>query len=299
MPRRFLFFIIALFIVGLAACRPEIIISSENPVQNSTKTPIVGIEQTKLPLATPTTIPCSETTGTIQQEVVVSVQIYDPIALNIYLPPCYGADPAIRFPVLYMLHGQGYRNDQWVHLGISKAADELISNELIQPMIIVMPFEEDWHPGPMESAFDEALISDIIPYVDTHYQVCTERSCRAVGGLSRGGNWAVYLGFAHPEMFTAVGAHSAPLFFGEPARIEAGRLKSTSADDFPSFFIDVGRSDPEKEKVLEFVEMLDDLDVNYEFFQLEGRHDEEYWGAHVEEYLSFYSSQFERIFKTD
>jgi enterochelin esterase-like enzyme len=118
-----------------------------------------------------------------------------------------------------MLHGQAADNQQWIDLGLIDNIDLLIDAKVIQPMIIVMPYEVSWRTGPEESNFGAALINDVIPFMEENYRACAERACRAIGGLSRGGNWAVYLGFQYPEVFAAVGAHSAPLFYGELGRI--------------------------------------------------------------------------------
>ena len=161
--------------------------------------------------------------------------------------------------MLLMLHGQAASNDQWIRLGITNAADDLIRQEEILPLIIVMPFEVTWTPGPSESQFDEALLEDVLPYVEANYAVCAQRACRAVGGLSRGGNWAVHLGFTHPEIFGVIGAHSTPLFYGEIWNIQAAA--KLPADEIPLIFVDAGDRDADKEKVAEFVTALEEAGI--------------------------------------
>jgi enterochelin esterase-like enzyme len=192
-----------------------------------------------------------------------------------------------------MLHGQADLNDQWIRIGLTTAADELISNHQIMPLIIVFPYEITWRLQPDESLFDEALIEEVLPYVESSFNACKMRFCRAIGGLSRGGNWAVYLGFKHPELFTAVGAHSAPLFFGEIARIDIAAELLSLPGSAPNFYIDVGSKDPQRQNVLDFVQALDNNHIPYTLAQYPGYHDERYWGAHVKEYLEWYSNQFE------
>ena len=213
-----------------------------------------------------------------------------PVNTNIYLPPCYNKTATVRYPLLIMLHGQAATNEQWLELGLTSAADELIAKKEIDPLIIVMPFEVTWTPGPDESSFDEALIEDVLPYIYENYTVCPLRTCHAIGGLSRGGNWAVHLGFAYPELFGIVGAHSTPLFYGELWNIRAAA--GAPPEKVPVVVVDAGDRDADKEKVQEFVTALKDAGVPYEFTEFEGRHEASYWSAHVADYLRWYSQRF-------
>jgi enterochelin esterase-like enzyme len=83
-----------------------------------------------------------------------------------------------------MFHGQAATNDQWIRLGLTTAADQLIKEEKIQPLIIVMPFEATWTPGPADSTFDEAVLNDVLPYVEKDYAICKARTCRRLGAFT-------------------------------------------------------------------------------------------------------------------
>jgi enterochelin esterase-like enzyme len=56
--------------------------------------------------------------------------------------------------------------------------------------------------------FENDLLKDIIPYVDSHYSVYSDRDHRALAGLSMGGGQALNIGLAHPEAFAYVGGFS-------------------------------------------------------------------------------------------
>ena len=56
--------------------------------------------------------------------------------------------------------------------------------------------------------FENDLLKDIIPYVDSHYSVYTDRDHRALAGLSMGGGQTLNIGLVHPEMFAFVGGFS-------------------------------------------------------------------------------------------
>lgn len=235
---------------------------------------------------------CSYSSGTVSDVQVASSLLSRPLAMKIYLPPCYNSTREQGYPVLYMLHGQTYDQGQWARLGLLNAADKLITAGRITPMIIVMPYDLSSSAGPESSKFDEAFLQELLPYMDANFNTCSERACRAVGGLSRGGNWAIYLGFSHPEKFTAIGAHSAPLFYGEIQRISTTLKNTTEADKLPAIYIDVGNKDENLTQVLSYVALLKQYSVPYVFTEFQGYHYEGYWSAHVEDYLLWYSGEF-------
>ena len=57
--------------------------------------------------------------------------------------------------------------------------------------------------------FENDLIKDIIPLVESHYSVYGDAGHRALAGLSMGGGQALNIGLAHPETFAFVGGFSA------------------------------------------------------------------------------------------
>ncbi|MBZ5586237.1 MAG: esterase [Acidobacteriia bacterium] len=59
--------------------------------------------------------------------------------MYVYTPPDYTASNA-RYPVLYLLHGGGGDEDQWINLGRTNVImDNLIAAGKVKPMIVVMP----------------------------------------------------------------------------------------------------------------------------------------------------------------
>jgi enterochelin esterase-like enzyme len=131
----------------------------------------------------------------------------------------------------------------------------------------------------------------LFPYIEETFNACSEKECRMIGGLSRGGNWAVNLGFAHPDLFIAVGSHSAPLFFGELNRITEILQSRKAPAQLPSFYVDAGHKDENLSQVQAFVALLKEYEIPYMYTQFTGYHTEDYWRAHARDYLMWYSSQ--------
>lgn len=281
-----------IIMVGISACslRDSQIQYSDTPTSLPTQS-IVTKTQTIEPFVTQTAAPCVESNGTIVDRDVPSKLLTESIRIKVYLPPCYNSKSDIRYSVLYMLHGQTSLDDQWVRIGLLSKMDELLAHERVQPFIIVLPNEIRSNTDSYKSKFGDALIEEVIPFIDQHFNACTEKSCRAIGGLSRGGNWAVHLGFSNPELFTAVGAHSAPLFYGEISNILTISNSPETIEALPVFYIDVGNRDEDFNDVALFFDTLNELNIRRTFNNNLGYHDEVYWRAHVEDYLLWYDSQ--------
>lgn len=258
------------------------------PTQTSTEQPT----ELLVPTATATPPACTETFGTVITVLVPSQLQKKPTELKVYTPPCYSTHGSKKYPVLYMLHGQTYTDTQWIDLGLISKADTLISNGTILPMIIVLPNEADSMTYADTSPFGDVVVDEVLPWVDENYTVCAEKSCRAIGGLSRGGNWAVRIGLSHSELFTAVGAHSAPLFYGDLQRVKTWVAEASGDESLPMIYIDFGKSDEDRASMIQFDEELTNLDVVHQMLQFNGFHDADYWSAHVEDYLNWYSEAF-------
>ena len=278
-------------------------LSSATPVtsQSATKTSSTpasrSVETTEPSAATPATPGCDELAGSLREESLDSTLLKENLDFKVYLPPCYDLDQKQRFSVLYMLHGQTSLNDQWVRLGLLSAMDDLLEQGLIDPFIIVMPSETRSNVDAYDSEFGQVLVDELIPFMDQHFRTCNERQCRAIGGLSRGGNWAIHLAFERPDLFTAVGAHSAPLFYGEITTVRYAVSEEESSSALPVFYVDVGNKDEDFVDVRQFVAALQEYhNVEYEFNSFLGYHDEAYWSAHVQDYLLWYDRQLQPPF---
>jgi enterochelin esterase-like enzyme len=66
--------------------------------------------------------------------------------------------------------------------------------------------------GDFVSGFQNDLLKDVIPYVESHYPVQADREHRAIAGLSMGGGQALTIGLRHLDLFAYVGGFSSALF---------------------------------------------------------------------------------------
>ena len=137
----------------------------------------------------------------------------------VYTPPGYSKDN--KYPVLYLLHGAGDNETGWQKKGSAPVIlDNLYADKKLVPMLVVMPNGFARKPGEAKgkgkgfrnSAFEEDLLKDIIPYVEAHYPVRKGRADRAIVGLSMGGGQALRIGLKHLDQFAWVGGFSSALF---------------------------------------------------------------------------------------
>ncbi len=235
---------------------------------------------------------CRLAPGKIEMDELASQRLPEPLSFRIYLPPCYDEAEDQSYPVLYLVHGQSYTDSQWDDLGVPKIADRLISTGEVAPFIVVMPRDRVW-TEPTQDYFGQVVVQELVPWVDEHYRTLADRSHRAIGGLSRGAAWAAELGFSHWELFGAVGMHSGFVFHSDYPYVEQW-LKSIPTDRLPRIFMDLGNGD--REEITSAATWLESMltrnSIPHEWHLFIGEHTDAYWGAHVEEYLRFYTQEW-------
>jgi len=137
----------------------------------------------------------------------------------VYTPP--GFDKKKKYPVLYLLHGIGGDEKEWLKGGNPQLIlDNLYAEKKIEPMIVVMPngraMKDDRATGNIMApdkvaafaAFEQDLLKDLIPYVEGKYPVLKDREHRAIAGLSMGGGQSLNFGLGNPDQFAWVGGFS-------------------------------------------------------------------------------------------
>ena len=275
-------FLIAL-LTGLWACAPaNEPLPTPTPLSTSTATSTPA-PPTQTPTVTPLT--CLVQPGSVEQGSVLETK--PPQEYLIYLPPCYYDKPEERYPVLYLLHGQTYTNDQWLRLGAVQVIDRLILNGEASPFITVFPDDRYWNvqAGP---GFGQRLVDNLVPYIDQNYRTIADREHRAIGGMSRGAGWALRLGLERWQLFGSLGLHSLAAF-GDDRPFLLDWVRAIPPKSWPNIFLDVGESDTELGFNTLFEANLTKLGVPHEWHLYPGAHDENYWKAHVEEYLRWYA----------
>jgi enterochelin esterase-like enzyme len=254
----------------------------------ATPTPPPAATATASQVPTPTPLGCLTQPGSVQQGSLDSTR--PPQQFLIYLPPCYDAQTDLRYPVLYLLHGQTYTDDQWVRMGAATVADQLIHSGQSAPFIMVFPDDRYWNlpPGP---GFGDRLLHLVIPYIDSHYRTLPDAPHRALGGLSRGGGWAIHMVLTEYSMFGIVGLHS-PVIFEDDSAMLSQLIAAVPLASWPKLWLDGGDHDGEVGNIQRFEDLLGAYEVPHEWRLYAGDHTEHYWQQHMQEYLQWYADQF-------
>jgi enterochelin esterase-like enzyme len=274
------------FLLGLSACAVSQPASTPTASPLPSATSSVTPSPTVVPSATPLT--CLSQPGQVISRAIQTEK--PPQEFLIYLPPCYDQNTDQRYPVLYLLHGQTYMDDQWVKLGAPVAADNLIHSGEASPFIIVFPDDRYWNLPPGDS-FGSRLIGDILPFVDQNYRTLADRSHRALGGLSRGGGWSVHFLLTRYDLFGTIGLHS-PVIFNDDAAVLERLVAAVPSASWPRLWMDAGDADGDLGKIKAFETLLTVYQVPHEWRMYTGDHTDPYWHAHVTEYLQWYVEGF-------
>ena len=152
--------------------------------------------------------------GAVLQELIPSRFTGTTERARVYLPPQYFTEPERKFPVLYLQHGFGENETVWTEQGrMNLILDNLIAAGKAEPMVVVTPSDmlvEETATGAQirHSEFDVFLLTDLMPFIEGRYRVCTDSAHRAIAGLSMGSIETSITAMMHPELFSAVGVFS-------------------------------------------------------------------------------------------
>ena len=137
--------------------------------------------------------------------------------VTVYLPPSYAADQSRRFPVVYLLHGYGGRDNTFSErlANLQESGDRLAAAQAFSSAIVVTPNAFTLHKGSMYSNspttgdWERFIAEDLVAYVDSHYRTLPSRLSRGLAGHSMGGYGALRIGMKRPDVFGALYVMSA------------------------------------------------------------------------------------------
>lgn len=235
---------------------------------------------------------CGETGGMLTRGNYRSNLAQTNMYYTVYTPPCYIGSNQL-YPIIYLMHGSNDDDGAWGRLGLKEILDTGIIEGTIPPVIVVMPFGE-WiaNENQFESvSWENVFLTELLPLVEGNYRVDPRKAARAIGGISRGGFWAFEIAFRRPELFSAVGGHSA--FFDDyhaPPEFNPLRLAQTApALDTLRIWLDRGKDDFAAPGLDLMDERLRERGIPFQYTVYpEGQHYFTYWQQHVAEYVAFY-----------
>ena len=158
----------------------------------------------------------------------------------VYLPEGYESSQ-LRYPVLYLLHGNGGHLYSWVNEGrIQSTLDALIDRGEIPPAIVVMPDAGTTWFVDRKEKMETAFMGDLLPDVERQFRTIEARNGRLIAGLSMGGYGSMRFALKFPEMFAAAGLLSPAIY--EPTPPESSSAQRVGVFGAPSFDAEVWKS---------------------------------------------------------
>jgi S-formylglutathione hydrolase FrmB len=221
---------------------------------------------------------------------------------------------AIRYPVIYLLHGWAGNYAQWI-----QTAPQLKQEADAFGLLFVCPdggFDSWYFDSPVDPAirYETFTTKELVAYIDAHYPTKADRMHRAITGLSMGGHGALYLAIRHKDIFGAAGATSGGVDFrpfrnnwglrkvlGDSAccwnnwekntvmaavdGLATGELAITFDCGTSDFFLTVNRNLHHK---------LLERKVDHDYTERPGNHDDHYWKNSIDYQILFFRKYFDR-----
>lgn len=226
----------------------------------------------------------------------VHVDFYDSKNLGtsrmfyVYTPPGYETSKQ-KYPVLYLLHGNGQTEASWTWTGLANVIlDNLIADGKAKPMIVVMPYghiPREIKPVPPVpatandgAAIEKELLQEIKPSVEIKYRVLTDRNHRAIGGLSMGASQSMSIGLHNLDKIAYVAA-----FSGAGNRAEWDKADPAMLNKMLKvLWIGVGTEDPGYAGVKGMADFLAQKKVKLTFNESGGGHSWPNWQQYLAKY---------------
>jgi len=266
-----------------------------NPALKATSTPFSHPDQDP-PANTPTPKPsatvrpaCLDTKGQLHESKYTGSVYAREISYIVYLPPCY-ADSALSYPVVYLLHGLPYDEYHWLDLGLVEAYELGTANYAWPQVIFVLPSipeplftRSDGGVGSYEQEFLEGLV----PAIEVQYRVASDAEKRVLGGVSRGGVWALEIGLRNTDVIQHTVAISPALVNNQPRpRYDPFQIVLEDRPFPETLFLSAAENEtPFREEIEDFVQVLEQQGIDHTFLLHPGNHNDATWRAIIEQIL--------------
>lgn len=204
----------------------------------------------------------------------------------VYTPAGYYEDTKTRYPVLYLQHGSFEDETGWPGQGKANLIlDNLIALKQATPMIIVMDNGYAYAPQSNESAakekrpesiFEEVLITEVIPMIDSKFRTKAHRDHRAIAGLSMGANQTMRIMMNHLDTFSYYGGFSGTPNYPGTEPLDASTFLDGKYKDgkmvnkqIKIFWLGLGTKEPDPfpKSIGAFKTMLDKQGIKYDYYE--------------------------------
>ncbi len=156
----------------------------------------------------------SQNSGRVEYKTFHSASLGRDVNYAISLPPSYDKAVNRRYPLVIFLHGLFNSERDWEGRGVEAKLEELRAAGRVGEFIVAIPYGANsfYLNAKDGTRYEDAIVKDFVPFIDQTYRTLGTARARMIAGISMGGYGALVIAFKHPELFTAVAAHSAALF---------------------------------------------------------------------------------------
>jgi enterochelin esterase-like enzyme len=228
--------------------------------------------------------------GSVHIDFYDSKNMNTPRTFYVYTPPGYENNTQ-KYPVLYLLHGNGQIESSWLWTGHANVIlDNLIADGKAKPMIVVMPYghvpreiKPDRPPGAGQGdmqTIEKELLTAIKPEVETRYRTLNDRDHRAIAGLSMGAMQSWSIGLHNLDQFAYIGAFSGPGNRAEWEKADAVMLNK----QLKVLWFGCGTEDALYPAVKAMDQLLSQRDVKHTFYSSGLGHSWPNWQTYLSKY---------------
>ena len=143
--------------------------------------------------------------------------------IGVYLPKDYD-DPKnkdVKWPLVVWLHGLFEDHMRFHERGGAEVLDQCVGEGKLPPCVFVSANggRTSMYFNRKDQRWEDLITVDLLEHLNKTYRVSDKREQRAIMGVSMGGMAALRIAFTKPELFGAVGAHSAAVFGEDPEQL--------------------------------------------------------------------------------
>ncbi len=233
-------------------------------------------------------------TGNVIKHEQIKPKGLDARDVLVWLPPEYEKDQNRSYPVLYVHDGQNIFDPSTSTLNrdwqIDEIADSLIKNNIIEPIIIVGIYcnppnrRDEYSNYPLGELYQDFLIKQLKPKIDSLYRTKKDRANTAVLGSSMGGLISFIMVWEHSNIFSKAACFSPAFKFDKFDYVpEVEQYKGKKKDI--ELYIDNGTVDLEaylQPGIDNMMKALKNKDYTFNWYLAEGaEHNEMAWSERV------------------
>ncbi|MBO7198014.1 MAG: hypothetical protein J6V28_04385 [Tidjanibacter sp.] len=207
--------------------------------------------------------------------------------ITLYLPSDYETSGK-RYPVLYLLHGMWGDQNDWANNSMHTTCNNIINAGDCSELIVVMPYgANDFYVNGFTAGvkWETYFHEELIPFVEKNYPCRTDRSSRAIAGLSMGGFGTVYHAYNYPEKFCVAysmsGAVEGMGWGAAPSLKMIFEQKGYTAEDYaslPELYLECGKQDTTCYPAnLNTHDYLERINFPHTYLIRDGIHDWAFW----------------------